>query len=62
MEMHLAGVSTRRIEDVSETFWGSSVSARTSPTLTRGRSPRSRSGGTARSTGPTPMFTSTAAA
>lgn len=29
IEMRLAGVSTRRIEDVSETFWGSSVSAAT---------------------------------
>ncbi len=30
MEMYLAGVSTRRMEDVSEILWGSSVSA---PTL-----------------------------
>lgn len=29
MEMYLAGVSTRRIEDVSEILWGSSVSAGT---------------------------------
>ena len=29
IEMHLAGVSTRRIEDVSEILWGSSVSAAT---------------------------------
>lgn len=29
IEMHLAGVSTRRIEDVSEIPWGSSVSAAT---------------------------------
>ena len=29
MEMYLAGVSTRRIEDVSEILWGSSVSAAT---------------------------------
>ena len=29
IEMCLAGVSTRRIEDVSETLWGSSVSAST---------------------------------
>ena len=27
IEMYLAGVSTRRIEDVSEILWGSSVSA-----------------------------------
>ena len=29
IEMYLAGVSTRRIEDVSEALWGSSVSAST---------------------------------
>lgn len=29
MEMHLVGVSTRRIEDVSEILWGASVSAAT---------------------------------
>lgn len=29
IEMRLAGVSTRRIEDVSEILWGSSVSAAT---------------------------------
>ncbi len=29
IEMYLAGVSARRIEDVSEILWGSSVSAAT---------------------------------
>lgn len=29
IEMHLAGVSTRRIEDVSEALWGAGVSAGT---------------------------------
>ena len=29
IEMHLAGVSTRRIEDVSEALWGASASAST---------------------------------
>ncbi|MEE0449349.1 MAG: transposase, partial [Collinsella sp.] len=33
IEMCLAGVSTRRIEDVSEILWGSSVSAATVPDL-----------------------------
>ncbi|MBM6868946.1 transposase [Collinsella tanakaei] len=33
IEMYLAGVSTRRIEDVSEILWGSSVSASTVPNL-----------------------------
>ena len=62
MEMYLAGVSARRIENVSEILWGLASRRQPSPTLTRGRSPRSRSGGTARSTGSTPMFTSTATA
>ena len=35
MEMYLAGVSTRRIEDVSEILWGSSVSAGTASNLKR---------------------------
>lgn len=54
IEMYLAGVSTRRIEDVSEILWGSSVSAASAPTSTRGRSPRSRSGGTGPSSAPAP--------
>lgn len=29
IEMHLVGVSTRRIEDVSEALWGAGVSAGT---------------------------------
>ena len=33
IEMYPAGVSTRRIEDVSEILWGSSVSAATVPDL-----------------------------
>lgn len=33
IEMRLAGVSTRRIEDVSEILWGLSVSAATTPNL-----------------------------
>ena len=33
IEMYLAGVSTRRIEDFSEILWGSSVSAATVPDL-----------------------------
>lgn len=31
--MYLAGVSTRRIEDVSEILWGAGVSAGTVPNL-----------------------------
>lgn len=33
IEMHLAGVSTRRIEDVGEILWGAGVSAGTVPNL-----------------------------
>lgn len=33
IEMRLAGVSTRRIEDVDETLWGAGVSAGTVPNL-----------------------------
>ena len=33
IEMYLAGVSTRRIEDVSEILWGAAVSAGTVPNL-----------------------------
>lgn len=33
IEMYLAGVSTRRIEDVSEILWGAGVSAGTVPNL-----------------------------
>ena len=35
IEMYLAGVSTRRIEDVSEILWGSSVSAATVSNLNK---------------------------
>lgn len=35
MEMYLAGVSTRRIQDVSEILWGSSVSPATVSKLNR---------------------------
>lgn len=59
-EVCLAGVSTRRIKDVSEALWGASASARPPRTPARGRSPPSRSGGAAHWTGPTPTSTSTA--
>ena len=38
IEMYLAGVSTRRIEDVSEILWGAGVSAGTVSNLNEGRS------------------------
>ena len=60
IEMHLAGVSTRRIEDVSEILWGSSVSAATVSNLNEKAFASVGGGGTARSSAPTPTSTSTA--
>ena len=54
MEMHLAGVSTRRIEDVSEILRGSSASAATVPNLNERPW---RRGGTGPSSGRTPAST-----
>ena len=51
VETCLAGVPAGRIEDVSELPWGSGASAATVSTSTGGRSPRSRGGARARSTG-----------
>ena len=59
IEMYLAGVSTRRIEDVSEILWGRACPRRPSRTSTRGRSRPSRHGATGRSSGRTPTSTST---
>ena len=41
VEMYLAGVSTRRVEDVSEILWGASVSPGTRPPAWSVPSPRS---------------------
>lgn len=60
IEMHLAGVSSRRIEDVSEILWGPASRRRPSRTSTGGRPPRPGSGGTARPGAPTPTPASTA--
>lgn len=60
IEMYLAGVSTRRIEDVSEILWGARrCPPRPCPTSTRRPSHRSRSGATAPWSAPTPTPTST---
>ena len=55
IEMRLAGVSTRRIEDVSEVLWGAGVSAGTAQTSTTRLSRRLRSG----DAGPWPANTRT---
>lgn len=60
IEMYLAGVSTRRIEEVSEILWGSSVSAATVSNLNEKAFVSDGEGATARSRGSTPTSTSTA--
>ena len=55
IEMYLAGVSTRRIEDVSEILWGAAFPPARSRTSTTRLSRRSRSGGA----GPWPANTRT---
>ena len=46
IEMYLAGVSVRRVEDITEALWGTRVSRARSPISTRRSTPRSRPGGT----------------
>ena len=58
IKMRLAGVSTRRIKDVSEVLWGSSVSASTVSNLNERAFASVRSGATGRSSAPTPTSTS----
>ena len=61
IEMYLAGVSTRRIEDVSEILWGvERVGGDRLEPEREGVRRGSRSGETARSFAPTPTSTSTA--
>lgn len=59
IEMHLAGVSTRGIRTSPRSSGGPASRRRPSPTSTGRRSPRSRSGGTARPGAPTPTPAST---
>ncbi len=49
MEMYLAGVSVRRVEDISEVLWGTRVSPGTVSNLNRRSTRRSRPGGPGRS-------------
>jgi putative transposase len=55
IEMYLAGVSVRRVEDITEALRGTRVSPSTVSTSTRRSAPRSRPGGTGRSRGSTRM-------
>jgi putative transposase len=58
IEMYLAGVSVRRVEDLTGALWGTRVSPAT-PISIRRFMRRSRNGETGRSLGPIPIFTST---
>ena len=60
IEMYLAGVSTRRIEDVSEILWGFSVSASTVSNLNDKAFEGWRHGNHVRSRAAIPMSSSTA--
>ena len=60
IEMYLAGVSTRRIEDVGEILWGAGVSPARCPTSTTRRSSPLRNGGAGRWPANTRTYTSTA--
>lgn len=62
VELYLVGVSTRRIEDVSELLWGGRCPPAPSPTSTRGPSHPSGPDGRCRSMATTPSFSSTASA
>ena len=48
IEMYLAGVSVRRVEDITEALWGTKVSASTVSELNKKRTSISRHGGTDR--------------
>ena len=49
IEMYLAGVSVRRVEDITEALWGTRVSPGTVSNLNRKITGRSRRGGASRS-------------
>ena len=60
IEMYLAGISVRRVEDITEALWGTRVSPSTVSNLTRRSTPRSRLGGTGGSKVSIRIFISTA--
>ena len=45
IEMYLAGISVRRVEDITEALWGTRVSPSSGRTSTRRCTPKSRRGG-----------------
>src|SRR5262249_30355225 len=60
IEMYLAGVSVRRVEDITEALWGTRVSPSTGRTSTRRSTGRSRRGAIVRSRATIRMFISMA--
>ena len=56
IEMYLAGVSVRRVEDVTEALWGTKVSAGTISELNKKYMYTSKTGGTGRLSVPTHMY------
>ena len=58
--MYLAGISVRRVEDITEALWGTRVSPSTVSNLNKKFTSRSRLGGTGGSKGSIRTFTSTA--
>ena len=60
IEMYLAGVSVRRVEDITEAQWGTRVSPSTVSNLNKKSTPRSRPGGTGRSRASIPTCSSMA--
>jgi putative transposase len=60
IEMYLAGISVRRVEDITEALWGTRVSRAQCQTSTRRSTPRSRRGETGASKANIRTFISTA--
>ena len=60
IEMYLAGISVRRVEDITEALWGTRVSPSTVSNLNKKITPRSRLGGAGASKGSILIFIWTA--
>ncbi len=59
IEMYLAGVSVRRVEDITEALWGARVSPGTVSNLNKKTTPRSRNGASGPLRESIPIFTRT---
>ncbi len=58
IEMYLAGVSVRRVEDITQALWGTKVSPSTVSNLNQQIYAKSMNGGIARLKASTPMYSS----